>query len=100
MLKDFAAMDKSSCAVSIVAPCFNEEDGLEEFHRRTALACHAAVGSDYEIVLVDDGSHDRSWEIMCGHLQQNPQTSPCGFCTTMDISLPRRQGFRLRVGAV
>ena len=67
-------MDKSSCAVSVVAPCFNEEDGLEEFHRRTALACHAAVGSNYEIVLVDDGSRDRSWEIMCGLSAKNPHT--------------------------
>ena len=67
-------MDKSSCAVSVVAPCFNEEDGLEEFHRRTALACHAAVGSNYEIVLVDDGSRDRSWEIMSGLATRNPQT--------------------------
>jgi glycosyltransferase involved in cell wall biosynthesis len=74
MLEEFAAMDISSCAVSVVAPCFNEEDGLEEFHRRTALACHAAVGSNYEIVLVDDGSHDRTWEIMCGLLAKNTHT--------------------------
>jgi glycosyltransferase involved in cell wall biosynthesis len=67
-------MDKSSCAVSVVAPCFNEEDVLEEFHRRATLACHAAVGSEYEIVLVDDGSHDRTWEIMRGLSAKNTHT--------------------------
>ena len=67
-------MDKRSCAVSVVAPCFNEEEVLEAFHRRTVLACHVAVGCSYEIVLVDDGSRDRSWEIMCGLATRNPQT--------------------------
>ena len=69
-----AAMDKNSCALSVVAPCFNEEDGLEEFHRRTGLACQAAVGSNYEIVLVDDGSNDRSWEIMCDRAHPKPRS--------------------------
>ena len=74
MLEAVAVMDKRSCVVSVVAPCFNEEDVLEEFHRRAALACSAAVGSNYEIVLVDDGSRDRSWEIMRGLATRNPQT--------------------------
>lgn len=43
--------------LSIVAPCYNEESGLVEFVRRvTAVA--AAIGSPYEIVLVNDGSRD------------------------------------------
>jgi polyisoprenyl-phosphate glycosyltransferase len=48
-------------AVSIVAPCFNEEYGLAEFHRRSVAACRAACCAHYEIVLVDDGSHDGTW---------------------------------------
>src|SRR6185295_18962589 len=39
-------------ALSVVAPCYNEQDVLPEFLRR--------VGA----VLVDDGSHDRTWEVM------------------------------------
>ena len=48
-------------AVSIVAPCFNEEYSLPEFYRRAAAACRQACGEHYEIVLVDDGSRDRTW---------------------------------------
>ena len=48
-------------AVSIVAPCFNEEYSLPEFHRRAMAACRAACGEHYEIVLVDDGSRDGTW---------------------------------------
>ena len=44
-----------------MAPCFNEAAGLAEFHRRVAAACERVCREDYEIVLVDDGSSDRTW---------------------------------------
>ena len=46
--------------LSIVAPCYNEEAGLEEFYRRMTAAAQATVGSDYEFVLLNDGSADRT----------------------------------------
>ncbi len=50
--------------LSIVAPCYNEEAGLAEFHRQATDAAIAAVGDDYEIVLVNDGSGDRTLAVM------------------------------------
>jgi polyisoprenyl-phosphate glycosyltransferase len=50
--------------LSIVAPCFNEEACLGEFHARASAAARAVMGEDYEIVLVDDGSRDRTWTVM------------------------------------
>ncbi len=50
--------------LSVVAPCFNEESGIDEFLRRTVLAATAAVGQDFEIVVVDDGSSDATWDII------------------------------------
>jgi polyisoprenyl-phosphate glycosyltransferase len=47
--------------LSVVTPCYNEEDSLDELHRRTSAACRASVGTDYEIVLVNDGSRDQTW---------------------------------------
>lgn len=52
---------RSACRLSVVAPCFNEEQVLPEFHRRAQRACEDLVGDSYEIVLVDDGSWDRTW---------------------------------------
>ena len=42
--------------LSIVAPCFNEQQVLPDFLRRVAKVCTALCRFRYEIVLVDDGS--------------------------------------------
>lgn len=49
--------------VSVVIPVYNEQDSLSELLKRTIAACDS-MGKQYEIVLVDDGSSDRSAEIL------------------------------------
>ena len=51
-------------ALSVVVPCFNEEACLPALHRRLTAAANTAVGGDYEIVLINDGSKDGSWPLM------------------------------------
>lgn len=51
-------------ALSVVVPCFNEAQNLHELARRTTAACREAVGDDYEIILINDGSRDSSWSVM------------------------------------
>jgi polyisoprenyl-phosphate glycosyltransferase len=50
--------------LSIVVPCFNEEACIPELYRRLTAAATAAVGDDYELVLVNDGSGDGTWPAM------------------------------------
>ncbi|PKP91915.1 MAG: glycosyltransferase [Alphaproteobacteria bacterium HGW-Alphaproteobacteria-16] len=50
--------------LSVVIPCYNEEGCLEALHDRVSAAARAAVGNDFEIVLVNDGSRDGSWAVM------------------------------------
>jgi glycosyltransferase involved in cell wall biosynthesis len=49
--------------LSVVAPCYDEQDVLPEFLRRIGAVLDAQGGPS-EFVLVDDGSRDRTWEIM------------------------------------
>ena len=49
--------------VSIIVPCFNEEAVLPELFERLDNAS-ASWGLDYEILCVDDGSRDRTWELL------------------------------------
>jgi dolichol-phosphate mannosyltransferase len=51
-------------ALSIVVPCYNEQECLRALHERLAQAAKAAVGQDYELVLVNDGSRDQTWPMM------------------------------------
>jgi glycosyltransferase involved in cell wall biosynthesis len=50
-----------SALVSVVAPIYNEGPGVERFVRRLTQVLGEA-GLDYELVLVDDGSSDDSWD--------------------------------------
>ncbi|MDQ7978075.1 glycosyltransferase family 2 protein [Paraburkholderia sp. SARCC-3016] len=50
--------------LSIVVPCYNEEEGITELHRRVSDVCKGMNAGSYEIVLVNDGSRDRTWQFM------------------------------------
>jgi polyisoprenyl-phosphate glycosyltransferase len=54
----------STPALSVAVPCYNEASVLAELYRRVTAACRT-VCRDYEIVLVNDGSNDSTWEIIC-----------------------------------
>ncbi len=49
--------------VSIIAPVYNSEGTLEELVSRVE-ATFDANGNDFEIILVNDGSRDRSWDVL------------------------------------
>ena len=49
--------------VSVVVPCYNEEANIEAAHARVT-AVMTAAGAPYEIVFVNNGSSDRSAEIL------------------------------------
>jgi dolichol-phosphate mannosyltransferase len=53
-------MHRTHPALSVVVPCYNEEAVLDALHDRLSRACESTV-ADYEIVLVNDGSRDRTW---------------------------------------
>jgi glycosyltransferase involved in cell wall biosynthesis len=50
-------------AVSVILPVLDEQDNLEPLHARLTLALKA-LGREYEVVYVDDGSTDGSWDVL------------------------------------
>ncbi len=51
--------------VSIVIPVYNGEQSLPELIRRLETVM-SSEGARFEVILVDDGSQDRSWEVISG----------------------------------
>ena len=49
--------------ISVVIPLYNEEESLSELHAWIKRVMNEN-GFSYEIIFVDDGSKDRSWEII------------------------------------
>jgi undecaprenyl-phosphate 4-deoxy-4-formamido-L-arabinose transferase len=55
--------NNSNRGISVVIPVFNEQENLDELIKRCLSACNS-LGRPYEIILVDDGSSDRSVQII------------------------------------
>lgn len=51
--------------VSVVVPCFNEEDSLETLHKEICAAFEG-VGQSFEVLYVDDGSTDKTPQVLTG----------------------------------
>jgi len=61
----------------LVIPCYNEEAVLPETSKRLrekydALMGAGKIGADSKIVFVNDGSKDRTWEMICELHRANP----------------------------
>lgn len=53
--------DKSKKAlISVVVPCYNEEESLPHFQREVRHVLEKIEDAEYELVFVDDGSSDRT----------------------------------------
>jgi glycosyltransferase involved in cell wall biosynthesis len=57
--------------VSVVVPLYNEEESVQLLYERITEAV-APMGRPYEILLVDDGSRDRTLEIAAGLASRDP----------------------------
>ncbi|MHB8880748.1 MAG: glycosyltransferase family 2 protein [Thermodesulfovibrionales bacterium] len=70
---------------SIVIPVCNEEENIPELYRRLTavmgILCPGRTGPDesYEIVLVDDGSTDRSWQLIRELHERDPRVTGVSF---------------------
>jgi glycosyltransferase involved in cell wall biosynthesis len=66
--------------VSIVVPCFNEEDALSIFYTEiTKLLDHSAQQFAYELVFIDDGSVDRTLSIIREYSDKDPHVQYISF---------------------
>ena len=68
----------SGTTLSIVVPCFNEEDALPLFYEEASEVLQG-MGCTYELLLVDDGSKDGTLEVMRGLAASDQHVSYLSF---------------------
>lgn len=85
------APSSSPALVSVVLPIFNEEEVLPELLARLAAVFDGQTGVRWEALLVDDGSRDRSAELIRARTAQDPRF--------ILIELSRNFGFQAALAA-
>lgn len=85
--------------LSIVIPLLNEEESLPELHDWIVQVLQSNSLS-YEIIFVDDGSTDKSWEVISGLAKKNPQVKGIRFIRNFGKSQALHAGFAQAEGDV
>lgn len=57
-------MHKDMKKITILVPCYNEEEVVEEFYNRTSCVIEQIKEYDFEILFVNDGSRDKTIDIL------------------------------------
>ena len=85
--------------LSIVIPLLNEEESLNELHAWIISVMNANSFS-YEIIFIDDGSTDNSWEVISSLSNKNPHVKGIHFLKNYGKSQALHAGFARAAGDV
>ncbi len=84
--------------ISVIVPCFNEEPVLPRlFERMTAAA--AGWGREAEFLCVDDGSRDRTWELLRAQHERDPRWRCLSFARNFGHQAAVSAGLHYATGA-
>ena len=86
-----SAASKASANFSIVVPCYNEQHVIDELCARLKASCEAAGETNYEIVLVNDGSRDGTWKAITEQCNRDRRV--------LGVNLSRNHGHQLALSA-
>lgn len=85
--------------ISVVVPVFNEEESLPELTEWISRVMNEH-GFSYEVILINDGSTDRSWDIVQRLSQGNKSIKGINFTRNYGKSAALDAGFRKAEGEV
>ncbi len=92
-------MRMSTLDLSIVIPLFNEDESLPELTDWIARVMDRE-GFSYEIIFVNDGSTDNSWQVIQELSAKHPQVKAISFRRNQGKSAGLNQGFKAASGQV
>jgi dolichol-phosphate mannosyltransferase len=86
-------------ALSVIAPCYNEQAGLPQFLQRMDSACRQFANGAYEIILINDGSTDDTWPCIRALASRHAQGVDQAVGKIIGVNLSRNHGHQIAVSA-
>lgn len=84
--------------LSVVIPCYNEERTLETVVNSVLAADRC--GLDLEVIIVDDGSRDRSMQVIKDLAERHPEIVPASNGVNQGKGAALRNGFQRATGDI
>lgn len=79
--------------ISVVIPLYNEDESLRELAERLHATLQQMTGGGYEVIFIDDGSTDSSYEVLRELHRNNPRFKAIRFRTNYGKSAALAVGF-------
>lgn len=92
-------MTDQAIQISVVVPLYNEEESLPELCEWIARVMDEN-GFTYEVLFMDDGSKDRSWEVIQQLSSENPNVRGMRFVRNYGKTAALQTGFQAAKGNV
>jgi polyisoprenyl-phosphate glycosyltransferase len=90
-------LDPTDFTYSIVIPVYNSEPLVGETVDRV-VKVFTEAGLEHEVILVNDGSHDRSWEVIADRARTYPQVTAINLLRNYGQHHANLAGFRESTG--
>lgn len=81
----------SAPLLSVIVPCLNEAEGLNELHNRLTTICCQETGKSFELIFVNDGSTDATLDVLRELAAADPRA--------VIVNLSRNYGHQLALTA-
>lgn len=79
--------------ISVIVPCYNEEETVEIFHQTITEVMRELPDDELELILVNDGSTDRTLELIRGLAAQDPHVTYLSFSRNFGKEAAMYAGF-------
>lgn len=84
-------IERPVVVLSVVAPCYDELECIDEFYKRVTAICEEQAVQSYEIILVNDGSNDGTRDAILRLSESDPHV--------VGVDLARNYGHQIALSA-
>ena len=90
----------AGCCLSLVIPTYNESRNIKDIVSILSKLLNEVIPNDYELIVVDDNSPDRTWEIAQSLIPQYPQLQVIHRQHERGLSTAVMQGWQVGKGEI